>query len=276
VIRRKTVFLSALALLAASVGQRASADVVTGWDFNNLPIAVNNNPASDLGVRAGSATSLGMTNNYNYTQTPPDVGSVTTDDILALTGSSDPVAPASANNAWRVRGQNPGNGWNLAAPQYSQGVEFDVSTTGYSGIVLKFDWFTTNQGIRDMQVHYTSDGSTWNNAGGLLGAVPNGYINGNTVDFGALGITSVNNDSAFGVRLVSAYDPALTHSYASASLSGSGAVQVYNNNSGNWRFDMVTISGTALVPAVPEPSIPALAAIGGIGLLMARRRRRAR
>ena len=30
--------------------------------------------------------------------------------------------------AWRLRGQNPGNGWNSAAAIGTQGAEFDVST----------------------------------------------------------------------------------------------------------------------------------------------------
>jgi hypothetical protein len=77
VIHRKTTFLCAFALLVASAGPRATAGIVTGWDFNNLPIAVNNNPTSDLGIRAGSASSLGMTNKYTYTQPAPNVGSVT-------------------------------------------------------------------------------------------------------------------------------------------------------------------------------------------------------
>ncbi len=220
------------------------AATIAAWDFNGLPIAVNNTPAPSVGT--GSASALGMTNNYTYTQNLPNVGATNTDDILVLGGSSDQISPVGINNAWRVRGQSPGNGWNLAAPQYSQGAEFDVSTAGFTNIVFQFDWFCTNQGVRNMQVQYNTNianASGWTNIGPLQVATPNAYNNQITIDF--RGNTSVENNANFGVRLVSAYDPTYTGpgvpTYTSASLSSSypPAPVVYNNNSGNWRFDDV-------------------------------------
>ena len=52
----------------------------------------------------------------------------------------------------------------------------------------------------------------------------------------------------------------------------SGLTQAYNNSSGNWRFDNITISGVA---AAPEPSSWALAlvvALAFVGLRRASRR----
>jgi hypothetical protein len=239
---------------------------ITRWDFQNLPIGVNNSPAPSIG--AGTATPLGMTNNYTYTQPPPNVGSVATADIEANTGSSD---PAATNLEWRVRGANPGNGWNLAAPQYTQGVEFDVSTVGYSNVILQFDWYSTNQGVRDMQIQYTADGTTWTNVGPLQIATPSGYNNQITINFPALGITSVNNSPNFGVRMVSAYDPTYTGpgapTYTAATLQNGLPVQ-YNNNSGNWRFDEVNIV-TALPSVLPDPPVNATGLINPDGILAA-------
>lgn len=133
---------------------------IARWDFDGQT-GVQNTPATSIGT--GSAKSLGMTNSYTYTQTAPNVGSVATCDITATSGSSD--TGTNGTRSWRVRGANPGNGWNLAAPQYSQGAEFDVSTVGYSNIALEFDWYTTAQAVRDLQVQYTTDGSTWINVG---------------------------------------------------------------------------------------------------------------
>jgi hypothetical protein len=223
------------------------ATTIAAWDFNALPVAINNTPAPSVGT--GTASALGMTNSYTYTQSAPNVGAVNTDDVLVLGGSSDQISPVGINNAWRVRGQNPGNGWNLAAPQYSQGAEFDVPTTGHTNIVFQFDWFCTNQGVRDLQIQYTTDGSTWTNVAPLQVATPNAYNNQITVDFAALGITSVENNPSFGIRLVSAYDPTYTGpgapTYTSASLSSDypPVPVVYNNNSGNWRFDEVKVLG---------------------------------
>jgi hypothetical protein len=216
-----------------------------------------------------------MTNNYTYTQAAPNVGATDTDDIVVTGGSSDQISPVGVNNGWRVRGQNPGNGWNLAAPQYSQGVEFDVDTTGQRHIVFQFDWFCTTQGVRDLQVQYTADGATWSNAGPLQVATANAYTNQITINFAALGITSVENNPSFGVRLVSAYDPAYTGpgapTYTSATLSSGypPVPVVYNNNSGNWRFDEVKVLSlpTRGTPVSPDFSVHTTGLINPDGIM---------
>jgi hypothetical protein len=226
------------------------ATTIAAWDFNALPVAINNTPAPSVGT--GSAKALGMTNSYTYTQAAPNVGAVNTDDVLVLGGSSDQISPVGVNNAWRVRGQNPGNGWNLSAPQYTQGAEFDVSTVGKTNIVFQFDWFCTTQGVRDLQVQYTVDGAAWTNVGPLQVASPNAYINQITINFAAMGITSVENNANFGVRLVSAYDPAIG-TYSSATLNADNSVATYNNNSGNWRFDEVKVLSLPSATTVVSP-----------------------
>ncbi len=242
-----------------------TTNVIAGWNFNNDKNTggINNSPAPSTGT--GTATALGMTNSYTFSTTPPTVGSVTSCDVTATSGSSDP-ASGNDSNAWRVRGPatnngaGTGNGWNTAAPQETQGVEFDVSTLGYSYIVFQYDWYTTAQGIRDLQAQYTTDGSTWTNVGPIQVAPSGGgFLNQITIDFHALGITGVNNNSKFGVRLVSVYDPAYTGpgapTYTGATLSATNQPTVYNNNSGNWRFDEVNVLGTmnGTKPETDEP-----------------------
>jgi hypothetical protein len=174
----------------------AFADVISAWSFNNddlsnprndtAPLAFDQTPAAstDNSVsQSAFATELGMTTNYNFGggKNPPTTGSEAGADILNSTaeagdfGSSD-----SGSNLWRIRGdaQNPGdptgNGWALQAPQYTQGAEFYTDTTGFSnGIHVQFDYETTNQGIHDMQVQYTIDGSTWLNVTASQITIPN-------------------------------------------------------------------------------------------------------
>jgi hypothetical protein len=155
------------------------ANVIAGWNFNSLT-GTQLAPAPSTNTSSGSvsAKSLGMTNNYTYSTTPPTVGSVDGSNVTKTTLSSDPSGTATHNigpnnnEAWRVVGAGgtsgvvgAGNGWNLSAPPCTQGAEFDVDTTGYHYIVFQYDWYTTNQGVRDLQALYTTDGSTWTPVG---------------------------------------------------------------------------------------------------------------
>jgi hypothetical protein len=308
--------IGAIAAVAAWASQ-ARATTIGGWDFNSEPTGVfNMSPAPSVNNQlAGAplATPLGMHNTYTFTTSPAAHGSIDGQDLIVTNGTGHPGA---TDQAWRVRGDtnnvypaaqlvesnpsppndNPavGNGWALAAPQNTQGAEFDFNTTGYKNLEFTYDYFTTNQGVRDQQIQYTTDGgSNWTavgatgaGAGGTLGtnvgvntggvlyniSTPNDFINGITVDFGALGIHSVDNNSKFGVRIVSIYDPTYTGAGAPTYTSATIANGQYNNNSGNWRFDNVFLSGSA---AVPEPSTIILAASAVMGCALFGRRRRA-
>jgi PEP-CTERM motif len=265
--------------LLACVNQ-TRAGVISQWNFGTTESARFNSPAPDVG--SGTATVLGMNNNYifsgNNTITgsgtftftgPSSVGSVASADILATAGDPNGFA-----NAWRIRGPSnnlgdpQGNGWGLQAPQFTQGAQFSSSTAGFNVIAFHFDWFTTTQGVKNMQEQYTLDGVSWININSPLTAVSNGWLS-ETINFSA--IPGANNDPNFGVRLVSAYDNALSiPNYGSADGGQNG---YYNNNSGNWRFADVGFTGT-LIAAVPEPSTTALAAVflGMTGMVVWRRR----
>ncbi len=232
--------------------------IITQWNFTSAAGAGDNTPAATFGT--GSASMLGMTNSFVYNGSASGVGSVASGDVLSTAG----VANTSFNEfVWRIRGVkgagdtgSANNGWNLAAAQYTQGVEFDVSTLGFQNISVGFDWYSTNQGVRTLQEQYTLNGSTWTNINSPLQAVPNDYFGTssptNTINFSS--ISGANNDPSFGIRLVSAFDPSYSGAgsptYTSATLTAGNPV-VYNNNSGNWRFGNITFDGTAV--AVPEP-----------------------
>ena len=220
------------------------APIFAQWSFTSAASAPDNSPAPTLG--SGTATTLGMTNTYNGT------GSTTSDDILSSPGV---INSNQSEYTWRVRGSG-NNGWATQAPEYSQGAEFDVSTAGESNIHFSFDWYSTTSAIRDLQVQYNTNvnnSSGWTNVGGndsagTYTAISNDFYSGFsdniTVDLSS--ISAVNNDSSFGIRLVSAYDSTgnLGNEYAIASSGGAaGATTEYVNGSGNWRFDNITFSG---------------------------------
>jgi hypothetical protein len=257
---------------------------------NNPPFTTDNtqdnNTQGNDNYGEPYATSLGMSNFYAYVSSGSTValGSVPSCDITPTTGLA--ASGTYTANSWRIRGPatngydlttgtptGTGNGWNLSAPEYSQGAEFLADTTGFANIGVEFNYFCTNQGIRDMAVQYTTDGNTWTTAQSLI-SVPNDWYgsgqNAILIPFPA----SCDNDPNFGVRMVSAYDSTgnIGNQYASATLKGSGKTQVYNDNSGNWRFGTVTI---VTVASVPEPSTIALLTVAGIaGAIYSFRRNR--
>lgn len=276
--------VSTAALIAASLSVSQAA-TITAWTFENDAIAVNNSPAPSTG--SGTASSIGM----NVYPTP-SVG-ITQDDVLAgAAGDTGVNGVADTSQIWRIRGQENGtngaaNGWSSLAPIGTQGAVFAESTVGYDDITVSFDWYATNQGEANLQLEYTTNGTNWNNvtltnSGGDSGlAVMNNTSSPNTVQGSYVSITggagqdwftdltatisdpNAANDPNFAIEMVNA-------STGADDISAKGTA--LNNNSGNWRFDNVNISGTALTSSTPEPATFALFGTGLFALLAGRRK----
>jgi uncharacterized protein (TIGR03437 family) len=250
--RTKTI-VSIAALIAASLPV-AQAGVITAWTFENNAQAVNNSPAPSTG--SGTASSMGM-DKY----ATPNIG-VTTDDVLAgVAGDTGVNGASNTTQIWRVRAQaspaGAANGWSSTAPIGTQGAMFAASTVGYSNITVSFDWYATNQGEAKLQLEYTTDGATWKNValnpGSASGiALMNNSTSTNTVNGWYVAITggagqgwfpgvtatisdpNAANNPKFAIQIVNA---------ATGADNTSASGTALNNNSGNWRFDNVTISG---------------------------------
>ncbi len=115
---------------------------------------------------------------------------------------------------------------------------------------------TTTDAEAKLQVQYTMNGSNWVNATitsvGSGGTIQNNTSSANTV-FGSYvqlvsgwnnqitadltGLSAVDNNASFAIRLVNA-------STGSDCVDTTGAV--YNNTSGNWTFDNVAIQGSSI------------------------------
>jgi hypothetical protein len=279
-----------LVAVAIAACTSAEATTITDWNFGSLAaVAPDNTPAATTGT--GTATSLGMTNSYTYTNgaggATEGTGAVTSDDITNDSPSGTANGSTLGNgNVWRIRGQagsgttgSANNGWNISAPEYSQGAEFDTSTVGYSGLSLSFNWAATTKGVGNLQVQYTTNGTTWTNVGSVWSATVDNNLTSSagsgfqTDTVNLSGISGVNNDANFGVRLVSAYNPTLAGGteYASATSVVSGSPSEINNNSGNWRIADVQIDGTLTPVPLPAAAWMLLSGIGGLGLLARRR-----
>jgi hypothetical protein len=163
----------------------------------------------------------------------------------------------------------------------AQGAVFAASTEGYNAINVSFDWYSTNQGEAKLQLEYTTNGgTTWHNTpinipvgvtqiSNMTNATsPNtvmgAYVWGSPTGQGQNWFPGLNaaitdpaaaNNPNFAIELVNASTGADNVSVKDTAL---------NNNSGNWRFDNVTISGTS----VPEPSsfVLGTACLAGLGV----------
>jgi hypothetical protein len=274
--------ISMAGVLAASL-TAAEAQTITAWDFDaaGAQTAPYNSPAPSTG--AGTANVLGMVNDYNDGTT----ASLAYADVLATAGAST----GSGSFAWRIRGGSVSggagtpNGWSTNAPIATQGAGFSASTLGYTGINVAFDLFTTAQAEANVAFLYTLDGgATWTDATlSYSGALPTASQNNTTslntimgsylqlkqsgggwynqITANLTGVSGANNNPLFGMEIVNA-------STGTDDINQTGGI--YNNNSGNWRFDNVVISGVA----VPEPSSLALAGLGLMGLIAARKSQR--
>ncbi len=234
---------------AASLSGATAATTLTDWTFDNVPIGINGSPSPSAGL--GTASALGMNNSYNNTN------SLSNPDVTSLAGSS-----AGGPQSWRIRGSSTvagsrGNGWSTNAPTGTQGAQFSGSTFGYYRIQVSFDVYATADAEANLQVQYTTDGSTWinatiasvgtsgtitNNTDPVQGTVVGSYVQlaagwNNQITADLSGISGVDNDAAFAIRLVNA-------STGTNCVDTTGAV--YNNTSGNWIFDNLAIQGTSI------------------------------
>jgi hypothetical protein len=252
----------------------AKAQIITQWTFNNDSAANNNSPATSTGT--GTADAIGFTNSLNGTT------STNTDDVvLGATADTGTNTEADLTNTWRVRGKSPGNGYSSQAAIATQGAQFFAPTTGTTtgAIKVSFDWYVTSAAPSNLELLYTTNGGTnWTNltintgsntnissltgsasdANTVNGAYVNVTANSSMDWFQGLTATitdpSALNDAGFGIELVNA-------STGADVLAASGGA--YNNSSGNWRFDNITISSVA----TPEPSSWVLALGAGATFL---------
>lgn len=234
------IVLAAVAMMAAP----AHADVVTQWNFNGdsaLTVPGGSaSPTPSLGV--GTASLLGTTASFS--------------SGIANGGSSDPVTTSPPNYGWQTTGYAA-----QGIENNERGIQFFVSTIGFTSITLNYDLRHSNTSSRFERVLYTVDGgSNWVD-GVFVFDGPSGdtWFNGRTVDLSSIG--AVENNANFGFRIVATFDDSIG-GYAPSNSAGTYA------GSGTWRFDMVTVNGTA----IPEPG--SLAVLSLIGAVAALRRRK--
>ncbi|HEY3763087.1 MAG TPA: DUF1533 domain-containing protein [Verrucomicrobiae bacterium] len=234
-------------------------NVIADWPFDNLGVTKKNNfvntPAPAIANNTASAGIIGF-NLPNTLFANNVTGSTNFGDVLA-NGVPFSSTGSSGQDVWRLRGQNPGNGWISTQPIGTQGAEFDVSTVNYTNVIVTFDLYQTSQGEAKMCVLYTTDNwATTNVANSLSYGLNPTLIETNTTSpntvmgtyfnntFGSIffnymvvdftGDSTVANNPNFKLRIVNAATGPDCVNYLG---------QPYNNSSGNTRVDNVEVSG---------------------------------
>jgi hypothetical protein len=158
-----------------------------------------------------------------------------------------------------------GRAWNSAAypaqgtGSGTAGVEFLVSTSGYSAIALSWDGRHSNTSANRLRVQYTLNGTDWEdfeanegNAVNTAAGVDKGFDNGRFIadagdtwyqrsaDFS--GISGVEGNAAFGVRIVTEFVDGSEYGAATSTSS-------YSPN-GTLRYDNVTFKGVGSSPMI--------------------------
>lgn len=199
----------------------SNAQIIAQWNFNGpsnteVPGGATS-PSPSVG--SGTAALVGGT-------------TATFASGIANGGSSDPVTTVPENYGWNTTTYAA-----LGTENKQRGVEFWVSTVGFSNIFFMFDQRMSNTGNNTWVVQYNA-GAGWVDAETFT-VVPqetgtgDTWFNQRTANLSS--ISAINNLPNAGFRVVAAFDPTTNDYRAIRSTSTYGP-------GGTARFDMVTIS----------------------------------
>jgi hypothetical protein len=219
--RRLPYHLICAVLFFFAASQAAVADELAVWNFND----------SDLNVDHGSGT---FTSNLNVA------------NILFAAGTANNARLGDlAGQALSLQGgtSNANNGRNLT---------FNVSTAGFSNIIVSFATQGTSTGFNSNQFQYSLDGINFIDFGSPY--VPATAFGSLPLVFSLVSIAGLNNNPNAAFRVV---------------FNGA------TSSTGNNRIDNIVVEGTsASTSSIPEPTTAVLLLSGLSGLYKMRRRRR--
>ena len=219
--RRIPFNLICAVLLFVATSQVAMADELAVWNFND----------SNLNVDHGSGTLTTTINAAN---------------VLFAAGTTTNARQGDiAGQALSIQGGtgNANNGRNIT---------FNVSTVGFSDIVVSFATQGTSTGFNSNQFQYSFDGISFIDFGGPY--VPATAFGSVPIVFSLAAIVGLNNNPNAAFRII---------------FNGA------TSSTGNNRIDNIVVEGASMdTSAVPEPASVLLLASGLGGLYKIRRRKK--
>lgn len=239
----KSFALSALSTLATVLALgNAHADVITQWSFNSItPDGATGTGSALPSIGAGSLSLI---------------GGVTSPSFNSGVGSSDPAASDNSGLQTTTYGtQGAGNN--------SRGIEVKASSVGFEDVVFSYDLRHSNTSSRYELAQYSLDGVNFIDYAVFDGGQGDTWFKARTIDLS--NVAGADDNAKLAFRVVATFAPG-TSGYMASDAGKTFA------GSGTWRFDMVSVAGTAA--PVPEPTSTAagLAGLAAIGFLARRRR----
>jgi hypothetical protein len=216
----------------------ARADIVAQWNFNSLtPDGIPGTGTTVPSVGTGTASLVGgVSGGFSA-------------------GSTNDPASSTDDSGWQTSDYPAKETGNKTA-----GVQFNVSTVGYSNIVVRWDHRVTSTASKYYRLQYSTNGSSFTDfatpvimQAGL--SSPSSYYEAQTNSLA--NIPAVNNNPNFAFRMVSEFEQSAigygTNDYVTVSNS------TYSPLNGNVRFDYVTILGTLIPGGNTPPYISSIA-----------------
>ena len=199
---------------------------------------------------------------WNFNSATPDGSTATGTTVPSFGGGTASLIGgttatfATGDTTFDPAGSTDNSGWNTTTypaqgtGNKTRGAQFAVSTAGKQNIVVNWTSQSSNTGSKYARLQYTTNGTDFVD-------FPVAFTNGTsyTVKTNSLAaIPSVNNNTNFAFRFVSEFEntaanTANTNYVAAGTSYGSG---------GTMRYDMVTVSGTAMIT---NPSLPTLGSV---------------
>lgn len=210
----------------------AYAEVISQWNFNSVPPDGSTSTGTNVpSVGYGTAALIGGTT-AGY-----------------ATGSTNDPATSSDDSGWNTAhypGQSTGN--------KSAGVQFNISTLGYSNIEVRWDQRVSGSASRYYRFQWSADGNTFNDASSaiVMNASPSTASYYEAQANNLSGNASVENNAQFAFRIVSEFQSTATGAGADSYVTVSNGTY---STSGTVRFDFVTVTGTAIPGANTPPTI---------------------
>jgi hypothetical protein len=223
-----TSSVAALTLLSSN------SVVIAQWNFNSI--------APDANVATGT--------------TAPSVGS----GAASLAGGTSATF-ATGDTVLDPVGTTDNSGWNITSypaagvSNRTAGVQFNVSTAGRQNIVVTWSQRASNTGSKYVRLQYSTNGITFTNFPTAVSMNAATVFESKTNSLA--GFAGVNNNSNFAFRIVSEWEGSAANTANNNYVAANpGSTYGGGPSGGTLRFDMITISGTAIVTnSAPIPPV---------------------